>query len=241
MQISNYYHYSFLKKLIVFTVNEHSNICIAGLIVRLATLLVAKIRKVEPTPEEVKELITSKVESVLLSLNIDGLKKKIEERRDNAIKHLSLKKTRSGNLDGRRLSTATIQRSGTIPAPEDGKRSLGPRKVETTGLQEFQPDYIGYVSSYGKRCQYELFEMLNYKGMLSDGLIPSADGFLRRNNVALKAVELCNELDSVSRPGLVGRAQARSQILIKKRPKSTKRGQTTIFLGRLRRIVIKIG
>ena len=31
MQIENYYHYSFLQKLIVFTVNEHENICIAGL------------------------------------------------------------------------------------------------------------------------------------------------------------------------------------------------------------------
>jgi hypothetical protein len=31
MQIQNYYHYSFLWKLIVFTVNEHENICIAGL------------------------------------------------------------------------------------------------------------------------------------------------------------------------------------------------------------------
>ena len=31
MQIQNYYHYSFLWKLIVFTVNEHKNICIAGL------------------------------------------------------------------------------------------------------------------------------------------------------------------------------------------------------------------
>ena len=32
MQISNYYvHYSFLHKLIVFTLNQHENICIAGL------------------------------------------------------------------------------------------------------------------------------------------------------------------------------------------------------------------
>ena len=31
MQISNYYRYSFLLKLIVFTVNEHENICIAGI------------------------------------------------------------------------------------------------------------------------------------------------------------------------------------------------------------------
>jgi hypothetical protein len=31
MQIQNYYHYSFLWKLIVFTVNEHKNICIGEL------------------------------------------------------------------------------------------------------------------------------------------------------------------------------------------------------------------
>ena len=31
MQIFNYYHYSFLQKLIVSTVNEQENICIAGL------------------------------------------------------------------------------------------------------------------------------------------------------------------------------------------------------------------
>ena len=31
MQIQNYYHHSFLWKLIVFTVNEHENICIVGL------------------------------------------------------------------------------------------------------------------------------------------------------------------------------------------------------------------
>ena len=31
MQMSNYYHYSFLQILIVFTVNEHENICIVGL------------------------------------------------------------------------------------------------------------------------------------------------------------------------------------------------------------------
>ena len=30
MQISNYYHYPFLSKLIVFTVSEYENICIAG-------------------------------------------------------------------------------------------------------------------------------------------------------------------------------------------------------------------
>jgi hypothetical protein len=31
MQIQNYYHHSFLQKLIVFTVNDHENICLAGL------------------------------------------------------------------------------------------------------------------------------------------------------------------------------------------------------------------
>ena len=31
MQFSKYYHILFLWKLIVFTVNEHKNICIAGL------------------------------------------------------------------------------------------------------------------------------------------------------------------------------------------------------------------
>ena len=36
MQISNYHHYSFLWKLIVFSVHEHENSCMGGLINRRA-------------------------------------------------------------------------------------------------------------------------------------------------------------------------------------------------------------
>ena len=41
MQISNYYHNSFLKKLIVFKVNECKKICVEGLNRQAATLVIS--------------------------------------------------------------------------------------------------------------------------------------------------------------------------------------------------------
>ena len=166
----------------------------------------ATLRKTALTPDELKSLITSKVDSVLLNLgNFSQIKQRIEERRDNVIKRSSLSETREGNLDRRRVSTETFQNVGITPAPTNqGQNSPSPSKTMDETLHQgltniASDDYIEYLSNDEKVCQDKLFTILYSNKMLDQSLTIPGGGVLQRNGTNLTAVELCNELDRVAR------------------------------------------
>ena len=165
----------------------------------------ATLRKTALTPDELKSLITSKVDSVLLnSGNFSQIQQRIEERRDNVIKRSSLSVTRKGNLDRRRVSTETFQKAEITPAPTDQDQNTpSPSKTKSKGLHEGlthipSQDYTEYLNKEEKERRDELFRKLSSDGKLDQNLSIPGGGLLQRNNTNLTAVELCNELDRVA-------------------------------------------
>ena len=166
----------------------------------------ATLTKTALTPDELKGLITSKVDSVLLNSDDFNIrtKRRINARRDNVIKRSSLSVTRKGNLDRRRAATETIQNAGITPAATSQSQNFpGPsRTMDETlhqGLTNTASDnYIEYLSDGEKACQDTLFRNLLSDEKLDQNLRIPGGGVLQRNGRNLTAVELCNELDRVA-------------------------------------------
>ena len=165
----------------------------------------ATLTKTALTPDELKGLITSKVDSVLLNSGDFNIrtKQRIKTRRNNVIKRSSFSVTRKGNLDRRRAAKDTIQNAGITPAPTNQSQNFpGPsRTMDETlhqGLTNIDSDdYIEYLSDDEKACQDKLFRNLLSDEKLDQDLSIPGGGLLQRNRTNLRAVELCNELDRV--------------------------------------------
>ena len=164
----------------------------------------ATLKKTALTPDELKSLITSKVDSVLLSSNTSSeiKRRRIIERRDDVIQCSSLSET-TGNQDKRRKSTKIFQNVGITPAPTDQDQNTpSPSKTEREGLYEGlipSENYKEDLIKEEKESQDELFRKLSSDGKLDQNLSIPGGGLLQRNNTNLTAVELCTQLDSVAR------------------------------------------
>ena len=208
----------------------------------------ATLTKTTLTPNELKSLITSKVHSVLLnSGNFSEIQQRIKERRDNVIQRSSLSVTREGNLDRRRASTETFVAAGIVPAPENQDQNFpGPQRIIDENLHEGltrtpSEDYTQYLIREEKDCQDKLFQiLLPQEGKLDPGLSIVSDGVLQRNNRTLTAIELCNELDKVTRMYATESIEVVKQGLEARRRENEKLEKLRVpcFIATLKRIFL---
>jgi hypothetical protein len=145
------------------------------------------------SPEQTKELVTSKIENLLLPLARDERETmRIKERGDNVIKNISCSVTKDGTMDGRRRSTGILQNLGAIPAPNS--------------LQErFPPSHQGYLAHLNttiENSQKRLFLLLKSDKLklLDESFTVTDNGSLQSQTTGqqLSTVELCNALDNAA-------------------------------------------
>ena len=95
------------------------------------------------SPEQTKELVTSKIENLLLpSARDERETMRIKERGDNVIKNISCSVTKDGTMDGRRRSTGILQNLGAIPAPNTLQESFPPSPQRADGLHQGYPAHL---------------------------------------------------------------------------------------------------
>ncbi len=166
------------------------------------------------SPEETRNLVTSKANSLLLpiaagaAVDADKMKSRIECRTDNVIKLISLSVNKDGNMHKGRSSTKLLQKLGIIPAPTtDAQKFPSPKKTDEEELHQGltsadgdQQTYIEYVSKTKAESQRNLWEKLEKDGKLPN-LVSDADGNLTKESTAqqLSAVELCDVLDEAAK------------------------------------------
>ncbi len=166
------------------------------------------------SPEETSDLVTSKVELLLLPVAAadPDIKRRIESRRDNVIQFLSYSISKDGNMHKSRCSTEMWQKLGVIPAPTtDAQKNPGPKKISyseenlhhgLTSGQDNAKKYIEYLAETKAERQQDLWEKLEYEGKLPD-LVSSNDGDLQKKEGSttrrLSDVDLCGVLDEAAK------------------------------------------
>jgi hypothetical protein len=155
------------------------------------------LRKRGLSPEETKEIVSSKADQIFQVLLADDAIR-IRIRREVVSRCISYSITQRGYMDEQRLSAPVWQNLDIIPAPTaaDKGRRPGPQKVndEDRVLQ-----YPGELENTKIDSQSQLFNMLQEWNLLGQNIIVTHDGFLATEQQQLSHVQVCNELDDVTR------------------------------------------
>ena len=158
--------------------------------------LAASVKRRGLTRDDIEDLITSKVERILPA-NFQKIGKTIKDRRNNAIKHISIRITSNGDIDRRVSSSSAYQLAEIVPARQ-GQNVPSPIKLSTVDSTWFNAgNYKENLSDEKKKLQKMLFNILFVNNLLSDNL-SCENGHLRNMNRILTAAELCHELDRIA-------------------------------------------
>jgi hypothetical protein len=154
------------------------------------------MRKRGLSPEETKEIVSSKADQIFQVLLADGANI-IRSRREVVSRCISYSITQYGYMDDQRLSASVWQDLGIVPAPlenDNGKRP-GPQKVND---ENRVPQYPGVLENTKIDSQIQLFNMLQESNLLGQNIIVTDNGFLEIEEQQLSDVQVCNELDDVT-------------------------------------------
>ena len=151
-----------------------------------------KMRKPGLSPEETKEIVSSKIENVDFAELQDVQNNRLQLIRNYVIRCLSYSIRDDGFMDNRRISPRIWQHLEIIPAPVvENEYQIPQREAQFQG----QP-YIDFVNQTKQTAELTLFNVMNQLQLL-DG-IDVVDGLLERDGQELSDVELCTEIDNAT-------------------------------------------
>ena len=143
--------------------------------------------KLEISPQELKDIIERKVSAIWANPLTSTMKTSIGK-----VQKLLGHATNIGNSNSdqrRGEANANYQETGALPSAE-----VSPKKAQAQ-----DPEYYGKATRAYQDDQKDLFDLLICEGMLENTIWLRDDGSLMREGETLTYIQMCNELDEVTK------------------------------------------